>query len=98
MYTYVMFEVTPPDTSGEAVASVLRSNGWSVRDSTTAVLNAELHEDSNPMVDLILVEFDEFLDDDPLAPGREEFAEVPTLDNRTYYVAVLTPLRGLYPG
>lgn len=92
-YTYVMLEVTGPGSRLEQVSKVLRENGWEIRASSLPLL-AYFTEpgEEKPETELVLADLDDVLDTHRSDEVGERFSEVPTHDDRTYYVAILTPL------
>jgi hypothetical protein len=92
-YTYVMLEVTGAGSRLERISSVLRKNGWDFQERSLPLLAYFTEPDEEvPETELILVKLDEVLDTHRYDEVGERFSKVPIRDDRTYFVAILTPL------
>lgn len=93
-YTYAVLEVTGTGSHIDRISSVLSENGWNIQDSSALLLLAYLTKRGNsaPETELILDKLECFLDAHKYDKLGERFSAVTIHDDRTYYVAILTPL------
>jgi hypothetical protein len=91
LYTYLMLEVTGQEPYLDAVASTLEQNGWeivSVKPSPDNRVSARMPDTAR----LSLFDYHDYMDETRSSEPRRTFAQVPTSDDRGYFVAILTPI------
>jgi hypothetical protein len=92
-YTYVMLEVSGEDPRLSRILSMLVDKGWAIHERSLPILAYfTVPGEDRPETQLTLATLGSVLENHRYDEVGERFSNVPTHDDRTYYVAILTPL------